>query len=183
MSKNQIQNENVNAVVFPYLRLRKDSYILEISEEKAKELGLSKENLDSVLKSLEEVNNFIREAKTESNHEISLFDPEKMQKTDVKQALPSGYLSSNGQETVGDGFFAPFGAQKVRFVCKANAAPVAVYTCRTHSFGITKIGSATGSSFVNTTIDVVLAAGNVNASVDFQTSDPNGGVCNWQVME
>ncbi|MGJ1203842.1 hypothetical protein [Sphingobacterium lactis] len=182
MNRTTMQNENVNRILLPFLRLKEDSYSLDLTEEKANELGISQEELDTVRKSLEEINNFIREAKNDPDHELSLFDPEAKETAGVLQTMPSGNLSSNGQETVGAGFFAPFGATKVRFTCKANAAPLAFYTCRTHSFGITKTGSGTGSAFVSTVVDVALAASNVNASVDFRTSDPNGGVCSWQVI-
>lgn len=99
------------------------------------------------------------------------------QKKDVglQQTLPSGYLESNGQEAVGAGFFAPSGSKKVRFVCAANAALTPGFTCRTHSFGITKQKTAIGLLGTWTTIDVDLAASNVNASVDFRTTDSNGG--------
>ena len=175
--------EQVNIILLPFLKLDNETYLLDVSEDKATEMGGSKEDFQEVLNELEVLNNFVKDAKSDPKHEVTLFDPQKTEKATFAQPpMPSGRLSSNGQETVSAGFDTPHGATKVKFTCKANVAIAAGYTCRTHAFGITKTGTGTGSSFVNTEIVVGLAASNVPTSVDFRTTDPNGGVCLWEVQ-
>ncbi|MGO1242771.1 MAG: hypothetical protein ACTMH4_01715 [Sphingobacterium sp.] len=182
MSKNSIKKGDVNTAIFPFLRLKDDSYLLDLSIDKALEMGIEREDYEDVLRSIEATNDYIKKAKSEPNHEITLMDPENLDESKLLQTMPSGTLTSNGQEQVGTGFFAPYGAMKVRFSCKANAAPVPIYTCRTRALGDWKSKTETGSLFTWTDIDVNLDASNYNVSITFQTTDSNGGVCNWKAM-
>lgn len=182
MSKNVIKKEDVNTALFPYLRLRNDSYILDISEEKAAEIGIAKEDFESTLKELEFTNEYIQKAKEDPNHEISLFDPENIDRAALQQSMPSGTLSPNGQEQVGTGFFAPYYTAKVRFSCRGNGAISPFFTCRTKALGDWKSKTQIGNSITFTDIDVNLDASNINVSITFQTTDSNGALCNWKAM-
>lgn len=182
MNKQAIKKEDVNRAVFHLLRLKGDAYSLDLSLEKANEMGISEGDFKSVLAEIELTNEFIREAKKEPNHELVLHDPQKLDTGSLQQTMPSGSLSSNGQEQVGTGFFAPSGTMKVRFSCRGGGALTPAFICRTHSFGVTNSKTEIGTFLTWKDIDVDLAASNINVSIDFRTTDSNGGLCNWKGM-
>jgi len=95
--------------------------------------------------------------------------------------LPSGNLSSNGQEQVGDSFWAPPITNFVRFTFR-SVAPLPGWTVQTKSLGSWKSNSGTANPIYYKTLDVGLYASNVQVSVTFQTTDSNGGTCHWQAM-
>lgn len=95
--------------------------------------------------------------------------------------LPSGSISTVGQEQRGTTFFAPPITNFVRFRYQ-SVAPLPGWTVQTYSFGQWKSGSGTANPLAYKTIDVDIAASNVNVDITFQTTDTNGGTVYWQAM-
>lgn len=95
--------------------------------------------------------------------------------------LPSGNLTSDGQEQVSDAFWAPPIVSFVRFTVYGSGATLPNVIVQTKSSGTykTKNGfvSATGRIF-----DVDLYTSNCQVHVYFRTTDSNGGSCHWQSM-
>ena len=182
MSKNEIKTEDVNAAVFHLVRLKNDEYSIDLTADQAEEMGISNIDYDDFISEIKKTNEIIKTAKSEPDHEVILQDPQKINIEVLQQTMPSGSLSSNGQEQVGAGFFAPFGTKKVRFSCQGGGAPFPTFICRTHSFGITKSKTAVGTFITWLDIDVDIAASNVSVGIDFRTSDSNGGKSNWKAM-
>lgn len=177
----KIESKDVNKAVAHYLKLKHDEYLLDLSEEEALEMGISKHDFENVIEELENTNEQIKSFKAEPNHEVVLFDPE-TDASEERLQLPSGHLSSVGQEEVGASFFAPFNTSQVRFRCRGNAAPTPAFTCRTVAFGGEHQRTEVGTILYYTDIDVPIAASNTRVQVYFRTTDSNGGVCDWQAM-
>lgn len=182
MHKNPIKSENVNAAVFHLLRLKDEEYSLELTLEQAEEMGISKTDYEHYTREIIKTNEIIKNVKNDPNNDLVLQDPQKINAAILQQTMPSGSLSSNGQELVGAGFFALPGTGKVRFSCQGGGALLPTFICRTHSFGVTKSKTAVGNFITWLDIDVVLVAANIDVSIDFRTTDSNGGKCNWKAM-
>lgn len=180
MSKNEIKTDDVSTAIYHLLNLKNDSYSLDLTLEKALEMGISKKDFDYVTEEIRKTNERIKVIKSEENHELVLIDPQSVSEEVLKQTMPSGQLSSNGQEQVGDAFFAPYAATNVNFQCKGGGALTPVYTCRTKALGGWKSKSAVGNPISWTSIDVGLDASNISVSITFQTTDSNGGKANWK---
>lgn len=183
MSDRKIYSKDVGKAVAHYLKLDGDEYLLDLSEEEALELGISKRDYENVLKELESSNERIQSIKAEPNHELTLFDPE----TDVseeqrQQLMASGHLSTVGQEETGTSFYAPRNTTQVRFSCRGNAALTPFFTCKTLALGSEHQRTEVGSNVVYVDIDVPVAASATNVNIYFSTTDSNGGVCDWQSM-
>lgn len=180
MSKKEIKTEDVSTAIYHLLNLKNDSYSLDLTLEEALEMGISKKDFDYVTDELRKTNEQIQVIKNEENHELVLTDPKNLSEEVLKQTMPSGQLSSNGQEQVGDSFFAPYAATNVNFQCKGGGAPAPVYICRTKALGGWKSKSVIGHPTAWTPIDVGLDASNISVSITFQTTDSNGGKANWK---
>jgi hypothetical protein len=178
MSKNEIKTEDVSTAIYHLLNLKNDSYSLDLTLEKALEMGISKKDFIYVTEEIRKTNERIQVIKGEENHELVLTDPKSIEA--LQQTMPSGQLSSNGQEQVGDSFFAPYAATNVNFQCKGGGAPTPFYTCRTKALGGWKSKTVVGNPVSWTSIDVGLDASNISVSITFQTTDSNGGKANWK---
>jgi len=77
--------EQVNIILLPFLKLDNETYLLDVSEDKATEMGGSKEDFQEVLNELEVLNNFVKDAKSDPKHEVTLFDPQKTEKATFAQ--------------------------------------------------------------------------------------------------
>lgn len=95
--------------------------------------------------------------------------------------LPSGNLSSDGQEEVSGAFWAIPIVSFVRFTYVA-VAPLPGWIVRTRSLGNYMSNSGTGAVGITRTLDVGLYASNTQVHVYFATTDTNGGTCHWQAM-
>lgn len=184
MSDKKIESRYVGKAVAPHLKLKGDEYLLDLSEEEALEMGVSKRDYEYVLKELESTNKRIQSVKAEYNHELELFDPQNVSKEQRQQALPSGRITTVGQEAGHDGFVVPRGVSQVKFSCIGNTALTPQFTCKTEVWGGTNYKTKFGSNIVYTDIYVPLAASGsgVTAELTFKTSDSNGGKCNWQAQ-
>lgn len=178
----EVKSKDVEKTVAHFLKLKNGEYLLDLSEEEAIEMGVSKYDYNKVLNKLDETNKKIQSIKSEPNSDITLFDPQDVSHEMRQQALPSGRLTSVGQEQVGTSFFAPVDTTKVRFSCRGNAALSPFFTCKTSAFGGVHQKTEIGSSLFFIDIDVPIAASNTYVSIYFKTSDSNGGICDWQLM-
>jgi len=133
-----------------------------------------------VLEEIDETNNLIKENSIESGRKIYLSDPNTVDKESLIQSMPSGNLSTNGQEQIVASFFAPYGTKKIIFSCRGGGALTPAFTCRTHAFGKTNTRTSVGNFLTWIDIEVPLAAANVTVNIDFRTTDKNGGMCNWK---
>lgn len=84
--------EQVNIILLPFLKLDNETYLLDVSEDKATEMGVSKEDFQEVLNELEVLNNFVKDAKSDPKHEVTLFAPQKTEKATFAQPpMPRRY--------------------------------------------------------------------------------------------
>lgn len=93
--------------------------------------------------------------------------------------LPHGTLSSNGQEQVTDSIFIPPITNFIRFKYRSITL-LPGWTVQTKSLGNWKSNSGTANPITYRTLDVGLYASNVYITISFQTTDTNGGNCEWQ---
>ena len=77
-------------------------------------------------------------------------------------------------------FWAPSGIKGIQFSCRANAAIIPIYNCKTYSSGAWQTKSAVGVIGTNTTIKVPLYVSNDHVQVAFSTSDSNGGIATYR---
>lgn len=96
--------------------------------------------------------------------------------------LPSGNISTDGQEQRSATFWAPPITNFVRFTYRSLAALLPGVTVQTKSLGSWKSASGTANPVTYKTLDVGLYASNVQVTVTYQTTDSNGGACQWQAM-
>lgn len=94
----------------------------------------------------------------------------------------SGLLTSSDQQMVSDAFFCPSGAKAVQFTCGGGAVAVQNYICKTKSQGTMKINTGTSGFSKTVVVEVPLTTSNEWVEIFFQTSDPNGGYANWQLI-
>lgn len=171
----------VNTVLVKYLELKTDTYVLNISQKEAEKLGISESWYNGALKEIQATNNIIRKVEQTPNSELQLTDPQKALKEAIpwsnstRSSMPSGTLSTNGQEFAESGLWAPTGMKGVKFVCRTNAALVPVYTCKTKSLNNWRAKTATGTLASNTAVYVPIVASNTSIGVYFSTTDSNGG--------
>ncbi|MGY0034570.1 hypothetical protein [Pedobacter sp. NJ-S-72] len=97
--------------------------------------------------------------------------------------LPSGNLSSDGQEQVSGAFWALPIVSFVRFTVYPSGAASPNVIVMTKSLG-NFMSKTTTIPFTATTrtVDVGIYASNTQVHVYFQTTDSNGGSCHWQAM-
>ncbi len=176
-----------NFILRNYIILLQNSYSLKLSIEEAHKLGISSEQYSNAIDEVSNTNKLIKEAMINPKYEMQLTDPQtaienqdKWPINNTRSSMPSGSLSTSGQEFAQEGFFAPVGMKGVVFVCRTNAALLPVYTCKTNSLNTWKIKTAVGTLGTNTTVTVPLAASNTNAGVYFSTTDSNGGMAYYQ---
>jgi hypothetical protein len=100
-----------NLILVHYLELIGDEYVLNISFQEAKELGVSAEMYINAQNEIRETNEFIKKVKSEPGNEIHLTDPQEALRSaksgDIVEekstrGLPtlSGILQTSGQEEV-----------------------------------------------------------------------------------
>jgi hypothetical protein len=96
--------------------------------------------------------------------------------------LPSGTLSSDGQEQVSDVFWAPPIVSFVRFTVYPSGAAGPNVILMTKSLGNIMSKTTVPFTLLTRTADVGIYASNTQVRVYFQTTDSNGGSCHWQAM-
>lgn len=191
-----IKGKRAAAVILSkYISLNDSIYSLDISVEEAKKLGVTENFYYEIVNDLEKSNEAIKEA-TKNGEKLILPDVKKEAEdySNGKLSINStvtrsgnngknqyGSIVTNGNEEGTDAFIPTIDKTYVLFTCRTNAAPIPVYTCKTYIFGGWNSKIKAGTLFTNTEIQVPLAASgsSLAASLYFQTTDSNGGSCNW----
>lgn len=170
--------EKINKTISNHLNFSNNRYSLNLTSEKCEKIGLSLLEYKRVLLDLKKLNNYIAEAEKNSNPEI-MFSNSK--RSSLAQ-IPSGTLTSIGQEMVSTGFWAPLGAKAVRFTCRSGAIPMPGFTCKTKALATLRIEAEYGALGTNKIIDVPIVASECTVEIFFQTTDPNGGSARWELI-
>lgn len=174
-------------ILIRYAKMDEDKMIyLDISEKEAEQLGVPSEHYHDGLFDIQCTNEAIRQMKDNGESVEHLKLPEYSTNMHlypkVYENLPGGRITTAGNgpdDEVYAFFFAPEKMQGVRFECKCNAALFCDYKCMTYSFGTSHLGRDVGSCFTYTNIGVPLAASNIQASISFACTDPNGAQCTY----
>lgn len=190
---NQIEVEPTKEeikILLSHITEKNNFYSLTISQEKAEELGISKELYTQFSKELFEASTLLQEYKL-LGHEIVKFDKNNIIMTDEENisplsnlgptinSSPTGHIETQGQEFGYDCCDIKIKFAGINFHCFTRAALVPVYTCRTNALGAWTTKSTWGTKWTVTNISVTTAASLVPVGVAFATSDSNGGICNW----
>ena len=89
---------------------------------------------------------------------------------------PEGRFDVSDNRPYSATFFAPYNMTGVIGECYCKSAPFGINTLSTKTMGMVYTGACV---YVGTiTLDV--AASNTNVTVTYQTTDSNGGICNWR---
>lgn len=176
-----------NLILVNYLELVNGKYVLNISKDKAEELGVPISLYEGALSEIAITNEFVEKIKKDPTREIELTDPQKALKEHsvlVQLTKPSvliGDLATTGQqETMSRFIWAPYGTRLVRFLCRANAAILPMFRCRTYSSGGWISKSAVGLIGKNTVIQVPLYVSNDYVRVAFSVTDSKGGMTTYR---
>lgn len=191
-----------NKILCEYLKLDGNKYVLQLSEEDALGLGISRQNYLIAKEEIENANSVIENAISKGGR-VRMFDIQKRAR-DYKQEIKndnsldsanyeskdvvsrglssSGTIFTNGGETLVNSFLAT--GNKIRCRCRTAVALVAVYTCTVSINGSVNTEIGVGSILCTRRIDVNIP-GSLSGDygqIAFSTSDSNGGSCYWTVM-
>ena len=181
--------KSASLLAVEYLSLDDNQYTLNLSEEAALDIGISKQNYDRMLNEINLANIQIQEWLKDPDANFVLTNPHDLSvqiddpinlKTRSESFNPSGNIVTSGQEMGYDTFFAYSGTKSVVFLCRSNAALTPIYNVTTETGGVVKTGGGIGAIGVNSSYTVGLAMSNVNANLSFKTSDSNGGNAAWK---
>lgn len=186
-------------VLSEYIKLDGNKYVMQISEDKAFELGISKESYSLANDEIQTANRLIDSTLSE-NGKVYLLDIQKraieykrginiktVETDDINDSVSriadnSGNIYTIGNEPKTSSFRAT--GSMVRFNCRSAAAILPIYTCTVRINGISNTGTGTGSVFCNKIIDVTVP-GSLSGDygiLESSTTDSNGGSCYWKVM-
>ena len=176
-------------------------YSVDISEEKALDLGVDKANYDRIVSEIDNLNKALVD-----NPDIELMDL-KQQYKDYREKLDSGFLldrvmndskaevygpnstsgtiTTDGNDFGKDAFYPAYEVYAVRFLCRPAASVATLCTCKTEVSGAWNTKSGMASIFSNVTLDVGIAysGSGVCATLYFGTMDSNGGTAAWEALK
>ena len=172
-------------------------YFLEITQNEAEELGVSKEVYEECLQNLLIINEEIVECKNNPNCDIYLLDyksfikeRKKTKGADMMVSTKSGDPQSGTIIAFDNSwyyatFFPSIFHSKVRFTSMSLAAPLSVVTCSIEQWNNvhTGIGSGILGQTINITLNLFVSGSGVSAKLGFKTADSNGGRCNWRAVD
>ena len=172
-------------------------YLLEITQNEAEVMGVSKEVYEECFQNLLVINKEIEGCKRDPNSDIYLFDyksfiKERKKTKDVdllittKSGDPqSGTITSSDNSWHYTTFFPSILHSKVRFTCMSLAAPLSVVTCSIEQWNNLHTGTGTGilGQAINITLHLFVSGSGVSAKLGFKTADSNGGRCNWRAID
>ncbi len=167
-----------------------NQYTITLSESEVLELGVSPETYRQVCAEIEAGNKQLREMIEEFKADPSItsfiiedhtyrgkqddYNYPKL-KTRSEAQLPSGSISTNGQEVGTDNCWAPYEMIKINCHCFSRVAPLASHFVTTTTQATPTLGSRIGSGWVS----VGLAASNTSCQITYRTMDSYGGICSW----
>lgn len=172
-----------NDKVVPFIESDGEHYFMNLTLEKALELGISREEYDRVIKETIEANNTLDSLRA-AGVEVDMYDPatdddqEKDNPSMMSRAFtdPVGWLTAYSYDEVQSQLlFYPTGMRGIEFRCRANAALYPFFSCKLRYGGqwIERAGSAFRSH--SKTIQVPSPTSNEYGIIAFRTSDVNGG--------
>lgn len=192
------QRKNHNMLLSQFIKLENNSYVLQITELEAIELGISSENYVLAKEEIVNVNNYIKDVISSGGH-INLFDVQKRANEYYQgiNTFPTEILNSSNtlsRSVTECGTIYTLGNEpnetssraygtKVRFCCRSAAAILPYYTCSVRINGAVNTEIVTGSSFCNRVVYVNIP-GSLSGDygkIVFSTSDSHGGSCYWEV--
>ncbi|MDE6090602.1 MAG: hypothetical protein K2G41_07845 [Duncaniella sp.] len=186
-------------IVGEYIVLSDNQYSLELTQQEAEKLGVRDTIYDIVLKEINDINKFVTEQmekgdtlslpdiqaslKRYKNPEIQ-YKPETFKSKRLSRAgsmKAAGRLESFSNEPVQATFKAVSGTTEVVFWCVPKVAIFPIYVCSVSAFGATNSKTLISAIGCNRTTSVTVPASgsDVIATVEFRTSDMNGGYCSW----
>lgn len=196
-----LQEENIAAEIHnsdsykrAYIKsveLINEQYVL--NREKALKNGLSEIQISEIENQLLEVNTLINDTREYKNYELDIVDPKSI---DIEEFIEESEETSNYDPTLmrSGTIFTNSTAVKVvslgfntdrlcRFRYKGNVALLSAHTVGTKALGdwkyITTTRFNTGMLYpTNLTFDATYT----NAWISYRTSDPRGGLCNYETM-
>lgn len=193
-----------NLILVDYLELHDgDRYVLTISETEAEKLGVVKEFYEMALVDIANVNEEIQIAKQRAgqdpNFELIILDPDESERNqlglgtqtrvsplanpvDPYNPIRGSLRVDTSEREVTHRFNGPLWLTGVRFFCLLNSGIVGYIKCSTYAGGILKEKQVMGSSLLNRTIEVDVAATNTVITVMLQTGCPQGAVAAYEGM-
>lgn len=134
-----LTEKDANRILVDYLRVENKVIHLDITQQAAAELGISKEFYDKAVENVRQTNQTIQEL-LEADIPIEVNPPTLQRTPQCTRAtpLPSGSFSISGNgpdDEASYSFWAPLEMSGVNFYCRANAALTCIYWCKTSSLG------------------------------------------------
>lgn len=169
-----------------------NQYVITISEEDAAKIGVPKEEYDEITESIRRGNEMLKELIDSCNNSgckltisTSMYDENTvddfvpiLRTTEEITDFPTGRIETNGQES---GYSTidklPVNMRSVDCHCFSRAALLPMQIVTTSSLGSKQVASGVGPVVK---LNVSFAATNVLGSIEYRTSDSNGGICSWK---
>lgn len=172
---------DVNDEIVKYVGLRNNRYVLNISEDHCKKIGISPFEYQRVVVDLGKINKLIAEAEKDPKHGIELIKPQEL----LLATKTKGFLESGSYSAVKEKIFIPAGYKKVRFSgARPKVAWVTSLVCGVSvGGGAFQNESLVGSIFLVRSYDMPLKMDNCNGEIYFQAGDPNGGSIWWELIK
>lgn len=191
-SINSSEEEKHPLIAGHYVDFIDNQYIINISKEEAVERGISEKSYDDFLNSVT-IGNRLLASIIDSCKSVGKDvmvstciydeyqnDTETISISRLKtrsESLPSGRITTTGQETGKYGFFVPINMKSVDFDCYSYTSPLAMQVVIAESWNIQDIKSSIGQ---HVTMNATFSVTNVPGGVQYKTSDSNGGTCAWR---
>ena len=191
------EKRRIGMLLLPYLQLDSvlNKYVLNITKEKALDLGITEEEYEARIKEVEATNEKI-ESLMQKGDTIRLINPMKVlqEQNNLKDKRESilyevgqqqhGNIKTNDGSFGTDCFYPEVGKNSVVFYCITNAALCPVYTCKVYNFGAWDIKHSAGLLGTTTTLILKLfgTGSKLAADLYFCTTDSYGGTANWIAM-
>lgn len=177
--------KQTNEKVVPFIELDREHYhyIVNLTSEKALELGISQKEYDRVIKEILEVNHAIDSLRAEGI-DVDMYDPatdddqEKDNPSMMSRAFtdPVGWLTAYSYDEVQSQLlFYPTGMRGIEFRCRSNVALSPLFSCKLRYGGQWIVRTGTTLNSRTKTIQVPSPTSNEYGIIAFRTSDVNGG--------
>lgn len=176
-----------------YVEFINNQYVINITKEEAVERGISEESYDELFNSIT-VGNRLLTAIIDSckntgkkvvvstciyddnNEAVSKYSISRIKTRNEAMKIPSGRITTTGQEYGKYGFFVPSYIKSINFDCYSKAALLPMQIVIAETWDIQDIKSGIGQ---HVTMNARFSVTNVNGGVQYATSDSNGGTCAW----
>lgn len=186
-------------ILSEYIKIEDDTYILDITMEEAKDLGVSEAYYKRICDQIDTVNTTIVDAKKNGN-KINLPNIQKLSKeykdpnhkvipnrsifNPSRASIKSGIIKTLDDTPGSDQILVDYGATTLKLLCGTNWNVVTTYICTVDCFGILKSETKAGSLYCRTSFEFNLPASGsgTKANLSFKTSDSMGGFCIWNLI-